>query len=419
MQLKKSFGIVFLLFLTIILFACGGSDGGAGAGGTGTLSASLTDAAGPYQAVYVTVKELQVHRGGDENDEGGWLTLDGFSRKTIDLCSLRNGVFEDLGSIRLLEGDYSQLRLILSDEVEGPVLFDENNDPVLNVLGTQHPHANYVVFDDDTWQMLKVPSAFNTGVKLVKGFTINAQQTTEIILDFDAYRSVVQAGKSGKWLLKPTIKVLDDTQENWILDGTVSSEDGTGIEGVSVSVQYPDPANPEEIVRTSTLTDADGNYVIYVAPPDASGYHIVAYKGPRNVEEEDIISGDDIWGPECIAIASDAQGEDLTNDFELTDSSVAGTGIITGPVTININGDDLERYATLSFRENCSVTSKSIEVLSINVADGSDYRVVLPILPVGEEYSLFASSGTTVNQPVPINVVTDPPVTVEVEIPAP
>ena len=308
MKSSKLISIVIACFSMFFFLACDG--GGSSSGGTGTLSASLTDAVGPYQAVYVTVKELQVHRSGDENDEGGWLTLEGFSKKTINLCSLRNGVFEDLGYAELKEGNYSQLRLILCDEGEGPVLADENNEPVLNIMGIQHPNANYVVIGDDTWHMLKVPSAFNTGVKLVKGFTINADKTTEIILDFDAYRSVVQAGKSGKWLMKPTIKVLSDTQENWILDGTVSdkSEGGSGIEGVLVSVQYPDPANPEEIVRTSTLTDENGYYVIYVAPPDASGYHVVAYKGPRAVEEEDTITGDDIWGPECLEITS---GEEL------------------------------------------------------------------------------------------------------------
>jgi hypothetical protein len=404
-EFMKSSKLVFIVIACFSMFfflACDG--GGSSSGGTGTLSASLTDAAGPYQAVYVTVKELQVHRSGDENDEGGWLTLEGFSKKTINLCSLRNGVFEDLGYAELKEGNYSQLRLILCDEgesPEGPVLVDENNEPVLNILGIQHPNANYVVFGDDTWNMLKVPSAINTGVKLVKGFTINAEETTEIILDFDAYRSVVQAGKSGKWLMKPTIKVLSDTQENWILDGTVSdkSEGGSGIEGVLISVQYPDPANPEEIVRTSTLTDENGDYVIYVAPPDASGYHVVAYKGPRTVEEGDTITGDDIWGPECLGIAS---GEELTNNFVLNNSSEKGIGYITGLVTIN--NDDIDRYATLSFRTYCPETSKEIEVLSVLIADdGNDYRVVLPV----GEYLLVASSGEVVNTPVTIMVEED------------
>jgi hypothetical protein len=37
-------------------------------------------------------------------------------------------------------------------------------------------------------------------------------------LDFDASRSIVKAGSSGKWLLKPTIKVLD-TEEYSVISG--------------------------------------------------------------------------------------------------------------------------------------------------------------------------------------------------------
>jgi hypothetical protein len=248
---------------------------------------------------------------------------------------------------------------------------------------------------------------------LVKGFTIIAEETTDIILDFDAYSSVVQAGKSGKWLLKPTIEVLSDTHEIWILDGTVlkpESEGGSGIGGVLVSVQYPDPANPEEIVRTSTITEENGDYVMYVVPPGASGYHVVAYKGPRAVEEGDTIEGADILGPECLGIAL---GEELTNNFVLNDSSGEGIGYIKGLVTIN--NDEIDRYVTLSFRIDCLETSKEIEVLSVNIADRSDYRVVLPV----GEYSLVASSGEVVNDPVTIKVETDLEKTVDVVIDIP
>ena len=61
---------------------------------------------------------------------------------------------------------------------------------------------NYVILEDDSVHELKVPSGYQSGVKIVKGFTINENGTTEIILDFDAMSSVVEAGNSGQWLLK-------------------------------------------------------------------------------------------------------------------------------------------------------------------------------------------------------------------------
>ena len=67
-------------------------------------------------------------------------------------------------------------------------------------------YANYVIDTDENYQELKIPSGINTGIKIVHGFTISTDQTTELILDFNAEKSVVIADNSGNWLLKPTIK---------------------------------------------------------------------------------------------------------------------------------------------------------------------------------------------------------------------
>jgi hypothetical protein len=392
MRLFRLLVIGCSLFGIFVLFACGGGGGGDSFSPvpTGTLAASMTDSAGPYQAVYVTVKELQVHLGGNENNDGSWRTLEGFSKKTINLCSLTNGVFEDLGTTVLTAGHYTQLRLILCDDNGGPVQYDENNEPVVNILGIMHPHANYVVFDDDTWEMLEVPSAYKSGVKLVKGFDINPEMTTEVKLDFDAYNSVVAAGQGKKWQLKPTIQVLSDDQENWILDGNVTSG-SVGVADVLVSVQYPDPIDPKKIVRTSTLTDANGGYMIFVAPPGDSGYHVVAYKGPRVLEDAETIVGTDILGPECLHFSSTAQGTGLTNSFVLDDSTINGFGYVEGTIEIlNSPNNDETRYVTLSFRTTCSASSNEIEVLSVNLSEDTEsYRVALPV----GTYTLVVSSG--------------------------
>ena len=83
---------------------------------------------------------------------------------------------------------------------------------------------------------LKVPSGFQTGIKLVHTFDVVAGRTVGLVLDFDAGRSVVKAGNSGKWLLKPTIKVID-TLNNATLTGTVTDESAKALSGVTVSAQ--------------------------------------------------------------------------------------------------------------------------------------------------------------------------------------
>ena len=213
---------LLLLSLLALLMntACGGGGSGGGDfGGSdmGTLGLSLQDAfTDDYKAVYVTINEVQVHLGGNENDDGNWQVV-AYPYETYNLLELVNGVREELGLADLQAGRYTQMRLIIG----------EIPDSGLNIFSELHPYANYVILSDDTIHELIVSSGHQTGIKVVNGFVIAPNQTTELILDFDASRSVVKAGNSGNWHLKPTIKVLE-VDDYSIIRGAVS-ENGTGI----------------------------------------------------------------------------------------------------------------------------------------------------------------------------------------------
>jgi len=369
------------LTITILVFAaCGG--GGGGDGSSGTLSVSLSDSALPgFQAIYVTVDEVQAHRSG----RGGWVTV-GTPNKTVDLLTLINGVREELGVAELATGHYTQLRLLLGS----------SPDAGLNLLSETHPFANYFIDDTDTAVELKVPSGLQTGIKIVNGFNINENQTTELILDFDAMRSVVNAGSSGKWLLKPTIKVLD-TASYSIASGTVRDGADAGIEGVMVSAQsYDDTATDERdevIVEAATITDADGNYKLFLAP---GAYNLVAFRS----------STSDADGPVCTQLS--AQAETVHSaDFALTFTDLIGT--IAGTVTI---ADPLtDQHATLSFRQvvSCGAASPSVELLAVNVAAGVTYGVALP----AKDYRVVASTYDHATQAVDATVTSGGETTVD------
>jgi hypothetical protein len=202
MRLLKTIGLMpmILLFLT----ACGGGSGSSssGSGATGILSVGLTDAStNDVQAVYVTIDEVQVHFGdeGDiESENGNWAVV-ATPNETYNLSALANGLIEQLGIAELETGHYTQLRLIIGD----------TPDDGTNIVDGGHPYANYVIDLSDDHHELKIPSGQQTGIKIVHGFDIVEDQLTELILDFDAMQSVVKAGNSGKWILKPTIKVID------------------------------------------------------------------------------------------------------------------------------------------------------------------------------------------------------------------
>ena len=112
---------------------------------------------------------------------------------------------------------------------------------------------------------LKIPSGLQTGIKIIHGFDINENQTTELILDFNASKSIVKAGASGKWLLKPTVKVLN-TEDYSIISGTITDDavEPQALEGVLVSAQI---LNGDVVVQTSSITDEEG----LVLPADCVG----------------------------------------------------------------------------------------------------------------------------------------------------
>ena len=342
----------------MFLAACGGGDGG---GSTGTINVGLTDASTTdYQAIYVTIKQVEVHKDGG----GGWDVIS-TPNKTYNLLDLVNGVREDLALATLATGHYTQMRLILTNDP----------DSSLNILSVKHPYGNYFINDSGQSIELKVPSGFQTGIKIVKGFDINANQTTDLILDFDAVRSIVKAGSSGQWLLKPTIKVLE-TKDCSIIEGNA------GAAGVLVSAQTYNSSAPSAEdkvqIEAATVSDASGNYKLFLAP---GSYTLVGYKEgflpfykSTKVETE--------------------AGHTYTENFSLV--SASSTGTLTG--TVSISGATPEQYATISIRQDATVgiNLEQIEVKSLNVANGGTFSI--SSLPVGNYTAVISTYEKTAVQ---------------------
>jgi|WetSurMetagenome_2_1015567.scaffolds.fasta_scaffold123502_2 hypothetical protein len=70
----KSF--LMLVAVMALISSCGNSGGGSNSGGSSTLSLSMTDASSDqFEAVYVTIDEVQIHLGGSESSPNNWKTL--------------------------------------------------------------------------------------------------------------------------------------------------------------------------------------------------------------------------------------------------------------------------------------------------------------------------------------------------------
>jgi hypothetical protein len=386
---NKIFALMLTIFCILGLITCGGGGGSSDVGivGSGTASVALVDSASEeYTAVYVTINDIQFHLGGNENSPNNWRSIQESIEYpvTVNLLELVNGVRLDLGIVDLPAGHHTQLRLVIGDEAE---------QGTINILSQAHPYANYVIIDKDpddsiepVLHELKVPSGDKTGFKIVGGYYISASQTTELFIDFDASRSIVQAGSSGPWLLKPTIK-LGDPDEYSIIKGQITGLDidtneVIGLEGVLVSAQQYDSGaldvKDEVTVVASTITDENGFYSLFVEP---GAYNIVAFRSDRVPAFEKVTT---------------TTGQVLAPDngngvnFELVTSTENGR--IVGTVTITETSIE-EQYATLSIRQAvCADCDEKIEIKSLNVLDGQAFNPdPSNPLPAGD-YVLVASS---------------------------
>jgi hypothetical protein len=250
----------------VALVACGGGGDSAGAGssgtatpppaapaGSGTLRISLTDApACGYDAVNVTVDRVRVHQSSTASDsDGGWVDIPVVNGpRKVDLLSLTNGVLMELGETTLMGGYYSQIRLVLV-----------SNDSV--------PMSNTVKPTGSSETEMKTPSAQQSGLKLINGFTVAPNQVTDIVLDFDACKSVVKAGNSGQYLLKPVITMIPRT-----LTAIVGYVE-TGLTGVTVSAQKDGVVLKATQPMVSPDPNLNGKFVLAPLDPTKGPYDVV------------------------------------------------------------------------------------------------------------------------------------------------
>jgi len=367
-----------ILSLSILIFtACGGGGGGGSSdgGGTGTVSVGLTDSStSKYLAIYVTIDKVQVNKK-DSSSHGnsGWKTV-ATPMKTYNLLKLVNGVTEILGEDELEAGTYQQIRLIIGKTAES-----ENN-----INGEPHPDANYVVLNDGSYVHLKIPSGYQTGVKLVHNFKVEDGSFVELVLDFEACKSVVETG-SEKYILKPTIKVIETENKSDVYGEVTDDITESSITGALVSAQISDgfSASVVRSTLTSDVAGEEGQYSLLLSPGQT--YNMVAYSDKK------VDARTKLYLPVCNEITVPLD-KDLEQNFTLVKSDF---GTIFGDVFVSgvIDPDDppivyISFYTTLECGDN-----DYIEVTSLTVSPDPDsgiYSYTVD-LPVGE-YDVVASS---------------------------
>lgn len=240
MNLFKNLRLAFGGLILAGLAACGGGSGGSVAE-SGTLRLALTDAPScGYDAVNITVEKVRVHQSSSANDsDAGWSEVVLAPARRINLLNLTNGVLDELGQVPLPTGRYTQLRMILAD-----------NTPA-------NPLANSVKPTGAAEVALKTPSGQQSGVKANINIDIAANKLADFVLDFNACKSIVLAGGSGQYLLKPVVTVIPR-----YISAVAGFVDSTLINGsTSVSVQQ------NGLVIKATTPDSAGKFLLQPVAP--------------------------------------------------------------------------------------------------------------------------------------------------------
>ncbi|MES2948004.1 MAG: DUF4382 domain-containing protein [Pseudomonadota bacterium] len=320
----------------VALTACGGGGGSTSvttsAGSNGSLRMALTDApACGYDAVNVTVQKVRVHQSSSAADaDSGWSEITLTPARRIDLLSLTNGVLSELGQTPLPTGRYTQLRLVLADNTAAS------------------PFANSVVpTSTKTEVALKTPSGQQSGVKANIGIDIAANQMADFVLDFDACKSVVAAGNSGQYLLKPVVSVIPR-----YTSGASGFVDPAAAAGTNLSVSL----QQNGVLIKTTVPDSTGKFLLQPVAP-GSYTLVMAATGRTTI----VVTG--------IVVATDTVTA-LNTSATAINPPVAATATVSGTST---TGSYVRALQTLS-------AGATVEVTGRNVDDASGgYSFTLPV----------------------------------------
>lgn len=356
MKISRQAIWIMIIAAAFFLGACssGGGGGSDGTGTTGTLSLNMVDkTTQEYAAVYVTIKEVQVCMetgdSGDDDAECEWKTVETLN-KTYNLLDLVNGVMAGLGQKELEPGIYNQMRLLLLDTPDGS----------LNINGHEHPFPQYLIDKDREVHEMKVPSGYQSGIKLVRQFEIVENLTTELILDFDVARSVVRAGNSGRYNLKPTIKVIG-TYSRAVVSGLVTADGETpvALQGALVSAWQ---VNEDDTlsVAADTYSDENGAYTLYLN---------LGGDFELDPKEYTLVATAEGHEPDCLSITVAADGTYPGTDFYLVP---VPTVTVSGTITGTLDTDPLPELApvvTISFRQPGLCLPDAVEAAFTTASD--------------------------------------------------
>jgi hypothetical protein len=284
--------------LLAYLAACGGggSDSSQEQPQFGRISLQITDSpVTSAKRVVVQFTGLEIQPKGAAGPE-----VFDFAPRQIDLLALDGGGSEVLLADELLPaGEYESIRLKVNAGRNGSDSFIELDD------GSIHP--------------LFIPSGNQTGLKLIRGFTIGAGSTHNFTIDFDLRKSVIHPpGLGDPYLLKPVLRMVNNLEVGNI-QGTVAA--GLIVDGCVPAVYLYTGADivPDDLGSATSplattavsLDNATGAYRFRLAFVPA-GAHTLAFTCASDMDAADVDDAITFSAPKNVTVTA---GQTTTADF--------------------------------------------------------------------------------------------------------
>jgi hypothetical protein len=194
------------------------------------LNVKITDAPGAYDALFLSIKEIQVLTADD-------MHILPVGDEPFDILKFRLGKDTLLASQDIPAGHIQEVRLVLNDS------------------------DNRVVVDGKSYP-LTTPSGQSSGVKVKVNAPLEEGIGYTLTLDFDAAKSVVLTG-NGKYILKPVVRAIPNA-----------------VTGAITGVVTPAASNPKifAIQGTDTLGAVSDSLGKFYFPGVPAGTYKIEFK---------------------------------------------------------------------------------------------------------------------------------------------
>ena len=376
--------ILIVLPIPLVVAACGGggdSGDNTSPATTGTLHVSMTDApACGFDHVFITVNKVRVNASSTAGDnDGGWTDIALPTPQKVDLLSLTNGVLFDLGRAPLPAGQYQQVRLVLNAN-QGNTLAN-----------------SVVVSGSNAEQPLDTPSATQSGFKIIQPFTVQPNTLVDLVLDFNACKSIVQRG-NGSFGLKPVVTAIP-----MIVSGAIAGNVAAAQAGAQVFAEQNG-----QVVR-GTVADANGQFVLSPLVQSATNgtYDVVIVDNRQpNGHATGIIRAVPVTATQTTTIST--AGAPFTLPVSVTNTA---SGTVTASAQASLRA--LQTISSVSFEITSANANLDTGAYSLALPAAAPqvgtYSTTLPIVLTGVpsaagQYSVQATSAAGVTQSSAVNV---------------